>query len=319
MRLTFPLVVSLSVVCLLACAACAARDNGGAVGTASRHSGGRKATADGALRALLPPALAARGALRVGFAADRAPLAFSVAAQPSAGQPSAGQPSTSVSGLEADLAAQIGRLLGVPVDPTIAAPNVLVNDVAAHRLDAAFPGAADRLAARRVGTAFIDFDDYLSGQSAVLVRQGNPAHIAGLAGLCGHLVGALTGSPAEASAQQHAAACPSGDPAARLFTDASHRDLMARLEDGRLEAVVDDSLVADYAAQDSVSPAELQVVGSPADPFTYGLVVADDNPTLAAAFRGALNALIGDGTYEQLLSRWGASNAGLGKATTNGA
>jgi ABC-type amino acid transport substrate-binding protein len=92
--------------------------------------------------------------------------------------------------------------------------------------------------------------------------------------------------------------------------------LGSRLGSGQVDAVVEDSLVANYAAQASVAPTELSVVGSPSDPVLYGIAVA--NPELERAIAAGLAAVFDDGTYARILGRWGSPGAAVASMTTDG-
>jgi polar amino acid transport system substrate-binding protein len=82
--------------------------------------------------------------------------------------------------------------------------------------------------------------------------------------------------------------------------------------------VVDDSLVAGYAAETSVAPAEFVVAGAPFSTVVYGVAVARDASGLRDAVQAALSELVSDGGYPGILARWGAGDGALAAPTVDG-
>ena len=275
--------------------ACGATDNGGALGPSRNPTG--TTLAAGALRSRLPAGLAAAKVLRVGVQAASAPYA-------SAGAD--GQPV----GLDVDLLKEIGRLLGVSVTFTPASAPALGASLAARHLDVIAGALTDTASVRARGVHFVD---YLRGASAVVVRQGNPAHIAGVADLCGRRVGVV--DPAAAAPARVAAACASKDRALRVVGPLSPAALAAGLGNGQLDAVLEDSLMASYAAQASAAPAELAVLDGSSDAVLHGFGLLD--PTVAPSLQAALQGMTGDGSYGRILARWGAQGGALRSPTVD--
>jgi polar amino acid transport system substrate-binding protein len=282
----------LAALVLAVTAACGAQDNGGAVGGTAISATGSTVPA-GALHDRLPAAIAAAGTMRVGLFAGRAPFEFSPAGL--------NQPA----GLDAELAQALGRVFGVSVAFVNEPIAALAGSLGAHRVDAVLSALPDEAADRAAG---MDFVDYLAGSSAVLVLRSNPARVSSADDLCGRVVGVVAGTGAAASAHARATACAArGKPAMTVREWPDHESMVAELVGGRIAAVLDDTLVATYAAQSSVAPAELSVVGAPVDPFVYGIAVAKDAKAWRDALVAALRTLQTDGTYGAILNRWGAA------------
>lgn len=269
--------------------ACGATDNGGALGP-SRNPSGTTVPA-GTLHARLPAALARANALHVGVQPGNAPYV------------SAGSDGQSV-GLDVDLLREIGRVLGVSVTFTAEAPAALGGGLVSHQIDVIAGGFTDTASARAARAHFVD---YLRGASAVLVRQGDPAHVNGIGDLCGRRVGVVD-PMAQASAR--AAAVCAATPRKPMFVGPlSPAALAAELGTGQLDAVLEDSLMASYAAQASVPPAELTVLDGTAYPVLHGFALLD--AALAPALQAALQAMTSDGSYGRILARWGAQGGTL--------
>ena len=276
--------------------ACGATDNGGALGPSRNPTGTTLAV--GTLHSRLPAALARANALHVGVQPADAPYA------------SAGGDGQSV-GLDVDLLREIGRLLGVSVTFTAEAAPALGAGLASHRLDVIAGGITDTASARTAGAHFVD---YLRGASAVLVRQGNPSHVSGVADLCGRRVGVV--DPALTAPARVAAACAAKGRPVQLMGPLSTAALAAGLGGGQFDAVLEDSLMASYAAQASAPPVELAVLDGTSYPVLHGLGVLD--VSLAPGLQAALEAMVSDGTYGRILARWGAQGGALASPSLDG-
>jgi len=92
-------------------------------------------------------------------------------------------------------------------------------------------------------------------------------------------------------------------------------DAVLQVRNGRAAADLTDSPVAAYTAEKSK---DLEVVEAPlykAEP--YGIGMKKGNDQLRDAIRDALQELIDDGTYGQLLDKYGMRSGALERATVN--
>jgi polar amino acid transport system substrate-binding protein len=293
--------VAIAAAAVITLAACSANDNGGAVGGGATPTGPTGPA--GALRSQLPAAIAGRGVLRVVGAVGRAPLLFY------------GTGTTTPEGIEWDLMQEIGRQLGVSVTLTDLPITQLGAAVVDGRADMFMSGFVDLKAFEADG---IDFVDYFTGSTGVLVTLANPKRIGGPGGLCGRQVGVMAGTAQQVAAVQLDAACKAaGRPPLGLVADADHGAVLDSLVSGRVDAVLDDEVVAEYTAQESTGAGTVEVVGSPVDPMPYGIGVDHNDPQLVTAVQAALRAIIADGEYDQALARWGGTIAALRTASIN--
>lgn len=289
------------VAAALTLAACSGNDNGGAVGRVTPvHSA---PAAPGALRGQVPATLAARGVLRVGAAVGRAPLMFY------------GTGTHQVEGLEYDLLQGVGLQLGLRIEVVDEPLDQLGPQMLAHHTDAFMSGFVDLKSFQGTG---IDFVDYLTGRTAVLVRHADPNRASGPEGLCGKHVGVLGGTAQQVASTTLNDACRGrGRPALALRIDADHAELLQSLTRGQLDAVLDDATVAQYNAQESTGAATLDVAGGTIDPLPYGIGVPKDDPQLRGVLQAAMQAIVADGTYDSALAHWGGDEAALHTITVN--
>ena len=83
---------------------------------------------------------------------------------------------------------------------------------------------------------------------------------------------------------------------------------------GQADALSADSPVTLYAI--SQNEGELQAAGETFDVTPYGIAVAKGNG-MAEAIQAALQSLVDDGTYEEILNEWGVADGGISTITIN--
>ena len=86
---------------------------------------------------------------------------------------------------------------------------------------------------------------------------------------------------------------------------------------GKAAAFDADSPITQYAVKQSKG--KLVVSGDVYGAAPYGLAVAKTNTGLQQALQKAIQAMMDDGTYTQILAKWGVESGGLKQATINAA
>jgi polar amino acid transport system substrate-binding protein len=74
--------------------------------------------------------------------------------------------------------------------------------------------------------------------------------------------------------------------------------------------------VVDYAVQQTGG--QVEKIGATADTAPYGIVVAKNSP-LTKAVQGAVESLIANGVYQQILTKWGVQSGAVNQSVINGA
>ena len=77
--------------------------------------------------------------------------------------------------------------------------------------------------------------------------------------------------------------------------------------------------VAAYNAKVSGQGGDFQVVGEQIDPGPYGIGVRKDDADLQAVLQEALRAVIEDGSYDRVLTKWNVTDGALKTAKVTGA
>jgi polar amino acid transport system substrate-binding protein len=91
-------------------------------------------------------------------------------------------------------------------------------------------------------------------------------------------------------------------------------DATAAVVSGKDVAMLADSPVCAYAVKQSPG---LALVGDIYDSAPYGYVVGKDQTDLANAIKGAVQDLINDGTYKQILAKWGVDAGAITTSEVN--
>jgi len=158
------------------------------------------------------------------------------------------------------------------------------------------------------------FVDYFSAGTSILVKKGNPEHISKLEDLCGKKVAMESGTVQVKIAA--GAKCPGGGSinVTQLPDDATAR---LQVKTGRAVADMNDFPVAAYTAKTSGGGNDFEVVGTQYESAPYGAAVSKDLTGLRDAVKQALQELVADGTYGQILSKYDISQGALKTITVN--
>ena len=203
-------------------------------------------------------------------------------------------------GVDIDLARAMAELLGVEAEfQQVGSFEGIVGDLVAKRYDIIW-SSISILPEREEQ---IDFVPYMGPVgTGVLVPTGNPESIQGLEDLCGRPVAAQVGTieidQMEAANED---VCKDNPIDVKAFPD--NPTAVQELTLGRVDAELADDPVAAYSALQSDGKLELAVTEIEA--ATYGIGVRKDSPELKAALEEALQQMIDNGTYGQILAEWG--------------
>ncbi|WP_431781185.1 ABC transporter substrate-binding protein [Streptomyces chumphonensis] len=225
-----------------------------------------------------------------------------------------------IKGIDPDLAEAMSKQLGVELKFQDAAFDQLIiglND--SKRYDIVMSAMTDTKE-RQDGAAEdaeggVDFVDYFQAGSALLVEKGNPEKIETLDDLCGLGVAAQRGTANEALLEAQIEKC--GDDKIEPFIADKDTDSVTQLQNGRVQAVITDYPVAIYTEKTAGGGDRFEVVGEQIDAAPYGIAVNKQNTELRDAVQKALQAIMDNGEYAEVLKEWGAEEGALEKATVN--
>lgn len=208
-------------------------------------------------------------------------------------------------GLDVDLWNGVAELLGVEVEyQQVADFAGIVGDLKAGRYDVVW--SAITINAER--EAEIDLIPYFEAGTGILVATGNPDDIQEIEDLCGLAAAAQAGTVQIDQLEAANAGVCEGDPIdIKAFPD--NPTAVQELALGRVSAnLADDPVVAESALN---SNGELEVAGGAIESAPYGIGVRKDSTELKAVLEQALQQLIADGTYAEILADWNLQDGSI--------
>lgn len=248
----------------------------------------------------LPDSVKARGVLRVGTDASYAPME------------SFGPDGSTIIGVEPDLGVEIGRVLGVRLQFVNSAFDALLADVTSGSLDLAMSAMTDTPDRART----VDFVDYFSAGTAIMVQRGNPAGVSGIADLCGKAAAVESGTTQVDLLDRTQKNC--GDRPIIVKSYPTNSDALVQLRTGRVAAVLNDFPTAAYFVNDPRTRSNYQLASTTQyEPGLYGIVVAKSQPSLREAVQGACEELLRSGVYDNVMARWGVRDGAVKRISVN--
>jgi polar amino acid transport system substrate-binding protein len=203
-------------------------------------------------------------------------------------------------GSDINLGNAIAAKLGVKAQWVNTAFAGIVPALQAGHCDAILSQLFDKPARR----AIVDFVDYMNSSDAIMVRKGNPDHVTGLSGLCGLSVAAETGTTvADFLTAQSKSCTSSGKKPIAVQTFLRDSDALGQLGLGHVAAYGTTVESGGYAITKNSGMFEL--AGPPFGQIATGIATAKKNTGLHGAIAAAFAALRADGTYQQIMTKWG--------------
>ncbi|MEU9476991.1 ABC transporter substrate-binding protein [Streptomyces sp. NPDC048191] len=273
---------------------------------------GSASTAGAPLADKLPKEIRDKGKIEVGSDIAYAPVEF---------KDSSGK----AVGLDPDLAAAMGKQLGVTLEFQNGTFDALLTGLRSGRYDIAMSAMTDNKnrqqgvdpdTGKKVGEG-VDFVDYLTAGVSIYTRKGDTQGITGWSDLCGKKIAVERGTVSEDLAKQEAKKCPGGK---KLTIEPFDDDQQSqtRLRSGGVDAASSDFPVAAYAVKTSGGGKDFQIVGQQVEAAPYGIAVAKKDTQLRDALQAAMNAIIKNGEYAKILQKWGAQDGAVKESVLNG-
>ncbi|MET9519765.1 ABC transporter substrate-binding protein [Streptomyces sp. NPDC002994] len=228
-------------------------------------------------------------------------------------------------GIDPDIAAALGKELGVEFKFTSGTFDGLISSLNTGRQDIVMSAMSDTKArqeglddkGKKTGKG-VDFVDYFTSGVSLLVKKGNPEKIESLDDLCGKKVAVQRGTIYETTFKDQAEKCEKDDKG-KLTIEAFDTDAEAqtRVKSGGAVADLNDYPVAAHIAKTAGGGNDFEVTGGQIGAGPFGIAVNKDNPQLRDALKDALNAIIKNGEYEKVLEKWDVKNSAVTEATIN--
>ncbi|MHB1954719.1 MAG: transporter substrate-binding domain-containing protein [Sulfobacillus sp.] len=161
---------------------------------------------------------------------------------------------------------------------------------------------------------FDEIWDFKSGD-ALMLKAGSSLHITSMASLCGISVGVETGSTYQGDLQTQSKKCQSlGKKAIQIHAYPDQNTVQLALASGRVQVSVNDQGVANYEVHQLHQGF---IVAASYNVNPNGVAVTKSSG-LARPIAAAIQAIIKNGAYQQLLNKWQMKGEGITRATING-
>ena len=264
-----------------------------ASGTSSAATSSAASGSNAAVAKLVPSAIKSKGTLTVAADASYAPNEF------------IGPDGHTVVGMDADLSAAIAKLMGLKANVVNATFDTIIPGLAAGKYDMGASSFTDTKAREKV----VNFVDYFKAGTSFFTKSSGGAAVTDLASLCGKSVSVESGTTEETDAKGQSAKCKSsGKPAVNVLVFPTQTAANLALSSGRAQVSMADSPVAAYQVKQSNGAFKL--VGQTYGTAPYGLAIPKTSG-LAPAVLAAVKLLVHNGTYSQILTKWGIQSGAI--------
>ncbi|MEZ5157313.1 MAG: ABC transporter substrate-binding protein [Candidatus Nanopelagicales bacterium] len=255
-------------------------------------------TVDDALAAKVPESVKSTGKLTFGTDASYAPSEFFA------------EDGTTIVGFDVDLGKAIATKLGLEGVFENASFDALIVGVTNGKWPASmssFTINPDRLKQ-------VNMISYFDAGTAWAVQSGNPSGIS-IDNACGKTVAVQKATVQVPDIQDRDKTCKQdGNPGINIQQYGLQSEATTAVVSGKADAMLADSPVTAYAIQQA---SQLEQLGDVYGTAPYGIVVPKDETEFADAIQGAVQSLIDDGTYMQILDQWGVGNGAIPTSEVN--
>ncbi|MGR4848597.1 ABC transporter substrate-binding protein [Streptomyces violaceus] len=282
-------------------------------GDQTKDNGSESDTAASApLAGKLPQSIRDKGVIKVGSDIAYAPVEFK-------------DGSGKTVGIDPDIAAAMGKQLGVDFQFENGTFDTLITGLRSKRYDIAMSAMTDTKdrqegidsdTGKKVGEG-VDFVDYFTAGVSIYTKKGDDQGIKTWSDLCGKKIVLQRGTVSEDLAKAESKKCPAGKKIAIEPFD-NDQQAQTRLRAGGAAAGSSDFPVAAYAVKTSGGGKDFQLVGEQVEAAPYGIAVAKNQTQLRDALQAALTAIIKNGEYEKIMKKWGVTDGIVQEATING-
>lgn len=149
---------------------------------------------------------------------------------------------------------------------------------------------------------------YFSAGQSFVVRKGNPDHVSSdPMSLCGQTLAVQLGATEQVSAEAYSKKCTAaGKKPVNIQVSQKSSDALQEVQTGHAVAFFQDSPVVAYYVKQQ--PSIFQSAGGVIAPISEGISIPPDKQALISGVTKALKSMEADGTYTQILKKWGEGN-----------
>jgi polar amino acid transport system substrate-binding protein len=284
---------------LLAACGGGSSDSSSGDGGAGSSSPLPSVSADDALAAKVPAAIKDDGIITVGSDTTYAPSEFLA------------EDGQTVIGFDVDLFTLVAQKLGLDAEFQTAPFDSIIAGVSSGKYEvgvSSFTINPDRQAQATMVS-------YYSAGTQWSTKKGNPEQV-DPDNACGLRIAVQKATVQVDDITARSEACTAaGDPAITIDQYDAQSDATAAVVSGKDDAGLADSPVMAYAVQQTNG--QLELLGDVYDSAPYGYVVGKDQTEFAQALADAVQSLIDDGSYGEVLATWGVESGAIDNPTVN--
>jgi polar amino acid transport system substrate-binding protein len=293
--------IGVPALALLALAGCGSSSSSSSSSTPPATTATTANTIDSSIAAQVPAAIKSKGTLTVAADASYAPNEF-IASD-----------GHTVIGMDADLMKALGEVMGLKVSVVNAKFETIIPGLAAGKYDIGASSFTDTKEREKT----VDFVDYFSAGISFYAKVASPPPVKTVADLCGRSVSVEKGTTEQEEAGAQSKKCTAAAKKAvtvLVYPDQNGANLA--ISTGRAELGMADSPVAAYQVKQSGGAFAL--LGETYGAAPYGLAIPKTSG-MSTPVLAALKVLIANGTYKQILTKWGVQAGAISTPVLNGA
>lgn len=250
------------------------------------------------IAALLPDSITSDGKLTVGTDTSYAPAEFLA------------EDGKTPVGFDVDLTKAIAAIFGLEPE-TVSSTFDGILPAVGSKFDvgiSSFTVTEERLDA-------VDFVTYFKAGSTYVVQKGNPDGI-DVDDLCGVTVAVQTGTTQEEMINEDNDACKAdGKDEIEVQSFDQQTDVTTAVASGKAAIFFADTPVSGYAVKQTEDT--LEILGDDVDVAPEAVAIEKGDTDTANAFQQAIQKLIDDGTYGEILDTWGVSSGAIETSEIN--
>jgi polar amino acid transport system substrate-binding protein len=209
-------------------------------------------------------------------------------------------------GFDVDLITAVAKNMGLQVNVVTTKFDTIIDDLSNKRFDVVISAVSVTPERQKK----VDFVPYFNAGESLLVLAGNPKNITKLADLCGQSVGVQTGTIEQTDLQTASDACKKANkPEIKMVVLQDQTAVIQLLANQRVVATYQDSPVTDYFNKQH--PGKFAVGGAVINAGLEGIVIRKGDTKMFNAVKSAFDKLKADGTYKQIIDKWGLTNEAI--------
>ena len=204
-------------------------------------------------------------------------------------------------GIDADIAASLGVILGIDVQMTnVGAGAAIVPAVLSKRFDMTISGINDDVELEKQ----VDVIGYMFDATTIMTIKGNPLGIKSMEDLCGKKVAVPVGTFQARLVETASAKCTTP---MNIMSIPKMPDVLQAVRAGRADATVNGYATSVYTTENQTGKGVgLQALPDVRLAVGYlGMLVSKDNPDLRDTVIASLQHMVDSGAYKAIMEKWG--------------